>query len=60
LYEPYVREVLASLCWLIKAPVVLETKNANEEDMVFYAGEGSPDYVNVMTKASYIQKWSQF
>ena len=60
LYEPYVREVLASLCWLIKAPVVLETKNANEEDMVFYCGESSPDYVTVMTKASYIQKWSQF
>lgn len=60
LYKPYVSEVLSAIYTLTGKPVMLCTKNKNEEDIVFVAPTKKPDDLQVYRKEEYFKKWSAF
>lgn len=60
LYQPYVSEVLSSIFILTGKPVVLCTKNKNEEDIVYIAPTKKSSDLQVFKKEEYFKKWSFF
>ena len=60
LYQPYVAEVLSSIFILTGKPVVLCTKNKNEEDIVYISPTKKADDLQVYKKEEYFKKWSLF
>ena len=60
LYQPYVSEVLSAVFALTGRPVMLCTKNKNEEDIVYVAPTKKSDDMQVYKKEEYFKKWSLF
>lgn len=60
IYQPYVLDVLVSIYFLMKAPVVLTTKNKNGDDIVYFCNSTDPDHVEVVKKEEYFRKWDSF
>lgn len=60
IYQPYVGEVLSAIFTLINKPVVLMTKNKNNEDIVYVAPTKKSDDLQVFKKEEYFKKWSMF
>ena len=60
LYQPYVSEVMSSIFILTGKPVMLTTKNKNNEDIVYVAPTKKPDDMQVYRKDDYFKKWNSF
>ena len=60
IYQPYVLDVLVSIYFLMKAPVVLTTKNKNGDDIVYFCNSTDPDHVEIVKKEEYFRKWDSF
>jgi stage V sporulation protein R len=60
IYQPYVGEVLSAIFILTGKPVVLTTKNKNNEDIVYVAPTKKADDLQVYRKEEYFKKWNMF
>ena len=59
IYRPYALEVIRSIAWLMKSSVALQTKNHNQEDIVYYLDGNSGNFVDqdvqTMSKAQFLK-----
>ena len=60
IYQPYVGEVLSAIFILTGKPVILTTKNKNNEDIVYVAPTKKADDLQVYKKEEYFKKWNMF
>jgi len=60
IYKPYIGEVLSAIFILTGKPVILTTKNKNNEDIVYVAPTKKSDDLQVYRKEEYFKKWSMF
>jgi stage V sporulation protein R len=57
LYDPYIRDVLASLYYLWNNNVYLSSKNKDNDDIVYCCSGTDPDKLEILSHKNHIGKW---